>query len=183
MFNYLQRLTVLAIAIFLFSGIIASSTLTPAYHSIVYAAVITCGPYTDPRSDPCNGTYGDDNMRGDAGPNKMNGLGGNDQVSGGLGNDLLHGGYGDDDLSGGPGNDDLFGSVGADSLKCGAGYDQIGHFNQSEGDTKSSDCERLYPPYLTNTTGISNDTLTGFPANFTGFPANQTLSATKFSSK
>jgi Ca2+-binding RTX toxin-like protein len=82
-------------------------------------------------------------MQGDAERNVIRGLGGNDQLSGGPGSDELHGGHGNDQLSGGPGNDILYGSFGADSLKCGTGNDLVLYFNQSEGDTKSNDCERI----------------------------------------
>jgi hypothetical protein len=142
MFNYLQRLTVLAMVIFLSSAIFPSSPLTSPYYSIVYAAVISCGP-TGPLIPPCNGTEGDDIMKGDAGRNEINGLGGHDQLSGGPGIDELQGGYGNDQLSGGPGDDILYGSFGADSLNCGTGNDLVLYFNQSEGDTKSNDCERI----------------------------------------
>lgn len=74
MLNYLQRLTVPVIAVFFFSALSSFFPLTSPYYSIVYAAVISCGPFTDPRYDPCNGTYGNDNMKGDGGPNKINGL-------------------------------------------------------------------------------------------------------------
>jgi RTX calcium-binding nonapeptide repeat (4 copies) len=138
MFNYLKKLTVLIMAFQL-------SLLTLPYYSMVYAAVISCGPASDPRWYPCNGTTGDDNMKGDSERNSMNGLWSNDQLSGGGGNDGLHDGYGNDQLIGGLGDDNLYGSVGADSLKCRPGNDQISYFNASEGDTKSNDCERLWP--------------------------------------
>ena len=146
MFNYLQRLTVLMMAIFLSCVLLFQfSPLTLPYYSIVYAAVISCGPISDPQWDPCNGTEGDDNMRGDAEQNKINGLGGNDQLSGAGGLDYLHGGYGNDQLTGGPGDDVLYGSPGADSFRCGPGYDTITYFTPSEGDTRSNDCEVLWP--------------------------------------
>lgn len=96
----------------------------------------------------------------------------NDQLNGGandVSNDLLHGGYGDDTISGGADNDVLYGSVGADSFKCGTGNDRIIDFNPSEGDTKSNDCENIG---YSNDTGVSNETLTGFPANHTLSPNN-----------
>lgn len=74
----------------------------------------------------------------------------------------------------------FLGRWGADSYKCGPGDDQISYFNAAEGDTKTNDCERLWP---SNATGISNDTFTGFPANLTGFPPNQTLSANNLTSR
>jgi RTX calcium-binding nonapeptide repeat (4 copies) len=145
MFNYLQRLTVLTTAIFLSCVLLFQfSPLTSPYYSVVYAAVISCGPASDPRWNPCLGTEGDDNMRGDSEYNIMGGLEGNDQLSGGA-VDILHGGYGNDQLSGGPGDDNLEGSFGADSFRCGPGNDQIVYFNASQGDTKSNDCERLWP--------------------------------------
>jgi RTX calcium-binding nonapeptide repeat (4 copies) len=120
------------------------SLLTLPYTSVIYAAVISCSNRAglDP---PCPGTEGDDNMKGDAGHNSMNGLGGNDQMSGGAGNDRLHGGYSNDQLTGRPGDESLYGSLGADSFKCGPGNDQIDYFTPSEGDTKSNDCEILWP--------------------------------------
>ena len=133
----------------------------------MYAAVISCGPATDPRWNPCNGTEADDNMKGDVEYNAMNGLWGNDQMSGGGSFDSLHGGYGNDQLSSGPGDDLLYGSVGADTFRCGTGNDRITDFNPSEGDTKSNDCENIG---YSNHTGVSNETLTGFPAYLTLSP-------------
>ena len=105
-------------------------------------------------------------------------------MSGGPGNDGLHGGYGNDDLSGGPGDDLLRSYQGADSFKCGAGYDRVFYFNQSE-DTKSSDCEYISTGFGNETlSGVpSNETLSGLPANFTKFLANETLSANNSSSQ
>jgi Ca2+-binding RTX toxin-like protein len=62
--------------------------------------------------------------------------GGNDKLNGGDGNDILSGGKGDDELSGGNG---------ADIFQCGTGTDKITDFSQSEGNIKSSDCEKLIP--------------------------------------
>jgi hypothetical protein len=170
MINYLQKFMILAMSIFL-SSFIFPSYFTSPYHSIVYAAVISCS--SSPGSpNRCYGTEGDDDMKGDAGPNTIGSLGGNDQVTGGPGNDFLHGGDGNDQLTGGPGDDTLYGAFGVDSFKCGAGSDTIWYFDQSE-DTKSNDCETLWSG---NTTGISNET-------FTGLPANHTLSANNFSSQ
>lgn len=175
MLNYAQKSTVIAMGVFL-SSVVFPSYLTSSYHSIVYAAVISCGP-TGPGIPPCNGTEGDDNMKGDSGRNSMNGLGGNDQLSAGPGHDGLHGGYGDDTLNGGPGNDVLYGSVGADSFRCGAGDDRIDDFTESAGDTKSNDCEVLWSGNATlSGGGLANDTLSGFPGN-------NTLSANNSSSQ
>ena len=176
MLNYVQKITFTIIAIFLFS-VIFPSALTSSYHSIVYAAVITCNSSEGP---DCYGTYGDDDMRGDAGHNSISGLSGNDQLSAGPGPDILHGGPENDQLSAGPGGDLLYGSIGTDSFRCGAGTDRIVDFNPSEGDTKSNDCENIG---YSNHTGVSNETLTGLPANSTGFLANQTLSANNSSSQ
>lgn len=115
-----------------------------ANYSIVYAAVISCDP-AGPFLNTCDGTEGDDNMKGDSERNSIYGHEGDDQVSGGAGNDGVHGGLGDDQLIGGPGDDILFGSPGADYFNCGPGNDQIINFNGSEDDTKSNDCERLWP--------------------------------------
>jgi|SoiMetStandDraft_2_1073263.scaffolds.fasta_scaffold1040038_1 hypothetical protein len=85
-------------------------------------------------------------MKGDLERNWMNGLDGNDQ------------------LNDGAGDDSFYGSVRADSFKCGTGNDRIDDFSPSEGDTKSNDCENIG---YSNHTGVSNETLTGFPANHT----------------
>ena len=114
------------------------------YPSAVYAAIISCDP-AGPHLDTCNGTEGKDKMKGHPEGSLMYGLGGDDQISGGPGNDGLHGGLGNDQLTGGDGDDILFGSPGADSFTCGRGNDQIVNFNESEGDTKSDDCESLWP--------------------------------------
>jgi RTX calcium-binding nonapeptide repeat (4 copies) len=145
MLYYPQRLEGLTTAIF-FSCILVFlfSILTSLHCPIVYAAVISCGP-AGPSLDTCDGTERDDNMEGDSDGNSIYGLGGDDQLSGGLGNDGLHGGSGNDKLTGGPGDDILFGSPGEDSFYCGLGNDQIIHFNLSEGDTKSNDCESIWP--------------------------------------
>jgi len=124
----------------------------------ILAAVITCSP----SNNPCNGTEGDDIMKGDNNPNDIFGLGGNDRISagGGFAADELLGGVGDDILMGqkdpdvlqgeigndkliGGGDRDVFdGGPGADSFDCGPGdNDWIIDFNPSEGDTKSNDCE------------------------------------------
>lgn len=166
MLNYAQGLTVVAMGVFL-SSVIFPSYLTTPY---LYAAVISCGP-SGPLIPPCYGTPFDDNMKGDNEHNVIGGMGGNDQISGAGSVDSLHGGYGDDSLSGGPGDDSLFGSVGTDSFKCGTGNDRIVDFNPSEGDTKSNDCENIG---YSNHTGVSNETLTGFPANHTLSANNST---------
>jgi Ca2+-binding RTX toxin-like protein len=143
--NSIQKLKVLTLTIFLFYTLfIQLSFLKILNHSIVYAAVISCDP-AGPSLDTCNGTEEDDNMKGDSERNLMYGLGGDDQLSGGADSDGLHGGSGDDQLIGGPGDDILYGSPGEDSFRCGHGNDQIIYFNASEGDTKTNDCERLWP--------------------------------------
>ena len=114
------------------------------YNLIVYAAIISCDP-AGPHLDTCNGTEGKDQMKGHSEGSLMYGLGGDDQISGGSGNDALHGDLGNDQLTGGDGDDILFGSPGADSFTCGRGNDQVVNFNESEGDTKSDDCESLWP--------------------------------------
>lgn len=108
MLNYAQKLTVMAMGVFLCS-VIFPSYLTSPYHFTAYAAVINCGLHT---GIPCSGTQFDDVMRGDNEFNVMNGLGGNDQMSGAGSVDHLHGGDGNDQLSGGPGDDALFGALG-----------------------------------------------------------------------
>ena len=118
--------------------------LTFQNYLITYAAVISCDP-AGPFLDTCDGTEEDDEMKGDSERNSIYGHEGDDQLSGGAGNDSLHGGLGDDELTGGAGNDILFGSPGADSFKCGLDNDQIINFNASEDDTKSNDCESLWP--------------------------------------
>lgn len=117
---------------------------TCLYNPIVYAAIISCDP-ENPHLNTCNGTEGKDKMKGHSEGSLMYGLSGDDQISGGPGNDGLHGGLGNDQLTGGDGDDILFGSPGADSFTCGRGNDQIVNFNESEGDTKSDDCESLWP--------------------------------------
>jgi hypothetical protein len=145
LFNYLHRLKVLSMAVFLFCLILFQfSILTSLYHPKVYAAIVSCGP-AGPSLDTCNGTEEDDNMKGDSDSNLMYGLGGDDQLNGGGGSDGLHGGSGNDQLTGGPDDDILYGSPGADSFRCGVGNDQIINFNASEDDTKSNDCEDLWP--------------------------------------
>ena len=109
-----------------------------------YGAAIPCDS-SGPKLDTCNGTKKDDNMKGDSGSNLIYGLGGDDQLSGNAGSDGLHGGLGNDELIGGSGDDILYGSPGVDSFNCGTGKDQIINFNSSEGDTKSDDCEDLWP--------------------------------------
>jgi hypothetical protein len=126
------------ILVFLFS------TLTPLRYLIVYAAVISCGR-AGPSLDTCDGTERYDNMEGDPDRNSIHGFGGDDLLSGSLDNDALHGGSGNDKLTGGLGDDILFGSPGEDSFDCGLGNDQIIHFNLSEADTKSNDCESIWP--------------------------------------
>lgn len=141
----MKKLKVLTMAIFLFCILyIQLFGLKFLYYPIVYGAVISCGP-TGPVLKTCDGTEGDDNMKGDSDSNLIYGLGGDDQLSGGAGSDGLHGGSGNDELTGGPGDDILYGSPGEDSFNCGSGNDQIINFNESEGDTKSDDCESLWP--------------------------------------
>lgn len=118
--------------------------LISPYNPIVYADVISCDP-AGPFLKTCDGTEDDDIMEGNSERNSIYGLGGDDKLVGGAGNDGLHGGRGDDELTGGPGDDLLFGSPGRDSFDCGLGNDQIIHFNLSEGDTKSNDCESRWP--------------------------------------
>jgi Ca2+-binding RTX toxin-like protein len=141
----MQRLKVSTMAIFLFCILyLQFSSFKLLYYPTVYADVISCGT-AGPVLEPCNGTEGDDNMNGDSDSNLMYGLGGDDQLSGGEGSDGLHGGSGNDELTGGSGDDILYGSPGEDSFNCGSGNDQIINFNESEGDTKSDDCESLWP--------------------------------------
>jgi hypothetical protein len=141
----MQRLKVLTMAIFLFGILyLQFSSVKFIYYPIVYADDISCGP-AGPVLVPCNGTEGDDNMKGDTDSNLLYGHEGDDQLSGGDGDDGLHGGDGNDRLTGGPGDDILYGSPGEDSFNCGPGNDQIINFNESEGDTKSDNCERLWP--------------------------------------
>ena len=143
--NSMQKLKVLTLTIILFCTLfIQLSILKILNPPIVNAAVISCDP-AGPSLDTCNGTEEDDNMKGDSERNLMYGLGGDDQLSGGADSDGLHGGSGDDQLIGGPGDDILYGSPGEDSFRCGHGNDQIIYFNASEGDTKTNDCERLWP--------------------------------------
>jgi hypothetical protein len=145
MWNHLQRLKVLTMVNFLSCFFcIYLIGLTSIYYPIVYADVISCGP-AGPVLEPCHGTEGDDDMQGDSDSNLMYGLAGDDQLSGGDGSDGLHGGLGNDELTGGPGDDILYGSPGEDSFNCGPGNDQIINFNESEGDSKSDDCESLWP--------------------------------------
>lgn len=150
------RLTIVTMAIFSSSITLLLFATSPITQ--VWAAVINCG-----FSGRCNGTEGDDNMKGGAGLNDMFGLGGNDRMSagdhidellGGEGNDILSGDKGGDALQGENGNDTLFGGAegdlfnggpGADSFKCGPGInDRIEDFNASQGDTKSNDCEIIF---------------------------------------
>jgi Ca2+-binding RTX toxin-like protein len=103
--------TILATVVFISSFmLIPWSPLRSSSYSRVYAAgVIECvGPSV------CNGTAGDDNMKGDADPNVMNGRAGNDHMSGGGGNDGMDGAGGNDKMSGGDGNDALGGTDGND---------------------------------------------------------------------
>jgi Ca2+-binding RTX toxin-like protein len=58
-------------------------------------------------------------------------------------NDELIGGGGKDLLSGGNGNDELTGGIGPDRFDYGSGKDKITHFNPSEGDIKSTNCEQF----------------------------------------
>ena len=83
-------------------------------------------------SGACDGTAGNDTLRGSDGPDTMTGLGGADTLSGLAGNDNLFGdGQGDpnvdgpDRISGGGGADFLLGSGGADLLAGGRGGDLI----------------------------------------------------------
>jgi hypothetical protein len=141
----MNELKFLTIAVFLSCLLFFQfSMMAYMYYPIANAAVISCGP-SGPSLDTCDGTEGDDNMEGDSDINSIYGLGGDDQLSGGAGNDGLHGGAGNDKLTGGPGDDILYGSPGEDSFECGPGKDQIIYFNLSEGDTKSNDCESLWP--------------------------------------
>ena len=143
--NSLQKLKARTLMIFLFCTLFVQlPTLKILNYSIVYADVISCDP-AGPSLDTCDGTEEDDNMKGDSERNLMYGHGGDDQLCGGAGRDGLHGGLGDDQLIGGLGDDILYGSPGEDSFGCGPGNDQIIYFNASEGDTKTKDCERLWP--------------------------------------
>ena len=144
MFNYLERITVAAVAIFLSSVILfPSSPLSPPYYPIVYAAdVISCGRFA---LAVCYGTVGNDNMKSadkTSGPLTTDGA----VIEGLAGNDVLTGGPGNDVLTGGPGNDVLTGGFGADSFNCGPGDDIIKDFNKAEGDTTSKNCERSEEP-------------------------------------
>ena len=142
--NSMQNLKALTLILFLFYVFLELSVLKILNHSFVYAAVISCDP-AGPSLDTCNGTEGDDNMKGDFEGSLMYGFGGDDQLSGGADSDGLHGGSGDDQLIGGPGDDILYGSPGEDSFRCGPGNDQIIYFNTSEGHIKTNDCESLWP--------------------------------------
>ena len=65
-------------------------------------------------------------------------------VNSGVGaNDELIGGGGKDLLSGDNGNDELTDGIGPDRFDYGAGKDKITHFNPSEGDIKSTNCEQF----------------------------------------
>lgn len=97
------------------------------------------------------GSLGEDTIRGDmagdflcggAGNDKIYGEDGDDKLWGFDGNDEIRGGPGSDDIRGGAGNDVLYGDAGEDRLNCGSGTDTIVGFKPSEGDTKTSDCEK-----------------------------------------
>jgi hypothetical protein len=135
MFNYLERITVAAVAIFLSSVILfPSSPLSSTYYSIVYAAdVMSCGRFF---LAVCYGTVGNDNMKSadkTSGPPTTDGA-------------VIEGLAGNDVLTGGPGNDVLTGGLGADSFNCGPGDDIIKDFNKAEGDTTSKNCEHSEEP-------------------------------------
>ncbi len=67
----------------------------------------------------------------------------------GRGHDKLSGAKGNDQLVGGLGNDILTGRLGADSFDCGPGNDMIIGFSETEGDTKTGDCEVIIVQGLT----------------------------------
>jgi hypothetical protein len=69
MLNYMQRLKVPMIAIFLISILhIRLSSLRFLYSPIGYGAVISCGP-AGPVLKTCDGTEGDDDMKRDSDSN------------------------------------------------------------------------------------------------------------------
>jgi hypothetical protein len=118
MFNYLERITVAAVAIFLSSVILfPSSPLSSPYYSIVYAADIDIMKSANKTS----------------GPPTTDGA-------------VIEGLAGNDVLTGGPGNDVLTVGPGADSFNCGPGDDIIKDFNKAKGDTTSKNCEPSKEP-------------------------------------
>ncbi|HJR84109.1 MAG TPA: discoidin domain-containing protein [Nitrososphaeraceae archaeon] len=76
-------------------------------------------------SNPCVGTDGDDDMRGDVGTNSIHGKIGNDLLMGGDANDGLYGYEGDDIIVGGQGNDGIDGYEGNDKIDGSEGGDSI----------------------------------------------------------
>lgn len=93
--------------------------------------------------DQMRGGRGGDYLCGAEGDDELYGEGGNDRIDGFEGNDEIHGGAGDDKLQGGAGNDELYGETGKDNFTCGPGTDTIHDFSSAEGDTKSTDCEKI----------------------------------------
>jgi hypothetical protein len=61
----------------------------------------------------------------------------------GFGNDWLDGGSENEVLDGRENDDTLAWEQGADTFCCGSGVDTIKDYNETEGDTKSSDCENF----------------------------------------
>ena len=131
-----------------------SAGFIPNIAMTAWAAIVQCVP-----AQPCNGTPQSDAISGTNGADKIAALGGSDAVdarggadnvaggddsdrmNGGSGNDIMSGGNGNDQMNGGNGNDLLTGGDGADQFNCGAGTDRIADFDQTEGDTKTADCE------------------------------------------
>ena len=64
-------------------------------------------------------------------------------INGDKGDNTLKGTSGDDRLNGKDGDDVFYGYSGSDYFNCGKGKDTIRDFNPSEGDGKSSGCEKV----------------------------------------
>ena len=108
--------------------------------------VISC-PTGSTLVTPCEGTQGDDEMRGATSgsgwPDVMRGRGGKDVMYGYLygdtiygegGSDTLYGGIHDDELWGGADNDILYGSLGNDRLLGGTGADELDGADPYDGE-------------------------------------------------
>ncbi len=93
--------------------------------------------------DTIRGGKGSDFLCGDRGNDILYGGPGNDQLFGYDGADTIYGGSGEDRVKGGGGPDTLHGNTGKDSFDCGSGSDTIIDYDPSQGDTKTTDCEKF----------------------------------------